>query len=430
MNILQVTLGFYPSTAWGGPVKIVHRNGRELVRRGHRVTVYCTNLLDKMQTIGPDTQEQRTFGRCTFERRTFVRMVDGIRVVYFHTWRLRWWPGTLGPVWLPDLPEYLRNEIGDYDVVHLNGYRNLMNLPVARTARRKRVPLILQPHGAMPVLSWDGTRNISISYVIKRLYDRLLGGQELKGLSTLIALQESELQQAIARGVPEERIEIIPNGLDLSERAAMPSIGEVQSDTGNSGRKTGAFRRQFGIPADKHLILFLGRIHAKKGTDMLIEAFRRLDGLDARLAIVGPDDGQLGLVQRLIGQYELGNRVVLTGLLAGSEVMAAYQDADLFVLPCRADTFPTTIMEACLAGTPMVVTDRCEIAHLVRDRVADVVPFDPDALAQAMKRLLTDRERYQRYVENCPDLMRDRFSLEATVDRLEAVSERALEEGR
>lgn len=416
MNILQVTLGFYPSTAWGGPVKIVHRNGRELVRRGHRVTVYCTNLLDKVQRINPDTADGSTF-----ERRTFERLVDGMRVVYFHTWRLPWWPGTLGPVWLPDLPAYLGNEMGEYHVVHLNGYRNLMNLPVARTARRRRIPLVSQPHGAMPVLSWDGTRNISISSLIKHLYDRLLGGQELKGLSTLIALQDSERQQAMARGVPEERIEIIPNGLDLSDWVAMPSIGKAQSDAG-------VFRKQFGIPADKHLILFLGRIHAKKGTDMLIEAFRRLHWVDAYLAIVGPDDGQSGLVQHLIEQYNLGERVVLTGLLTDSEVMAAYRDADLFVLPCRVDTFPTTIMEACLAGTPMVVTDRCEIAHLVRDRVGDVVPFDPDAFARAMVRLLTDRERHQRYVENCRDVMRDSFSLEATVDRLEAMYERVIKE--
>ncbi len=411
MNVLQVTLGFYPATAWGGPVKIVHRNGRELVRRGHRVTVYCTNLLDKVQKIDPSTSGGRTF----------VRMVDGIRVVYFNTWRLPWWPGTLGPVWLPDLPSYLGNEMDDYDVVHLNGYRNLMNLPVARTARQRRVPLILQPHGAMPVLSWEGTQEASISTVIKRLYDRLLGGQELKGLSALIALQESERQQAMARGVPEDRIEIIPNGLDLSEGATTPDAASLLQ------AERGSFRRQFDIPADKPLILFLGRIHAKKGTDMLIEAFRHLDGVEAYLAIVGPDDGQLGLVQHLIGRYGLGDRVVLTGLLTASEVMAAYRDADLFVLPCRVDTFPTTIMEACLAGTPMVVTDRCEIAHLVRDRVADVVPFDPSAFAQAMKRLLTDRERYQQYVENCPDVMRDSFSLRATVDRLEAVYARAAE---
>jgi glycosyltransferase involved in cell wall biosynthesis len=150
--------------------------------------------------------------------------------------------------------------------------------------------------------------------------------------------------------------------------------------------------------------------------------------LDAQLAIVGPDDGQLAEVETLIHQYGLGDRVILPGLLSGPDVFAAFQDADLFVLPCRADTFPVTIMEACLVGTPMVVTDRCEIAHLVRGRVADVVPFDPDAFAGAIKGLLTNEERYRRYRENCQALVADTFSIKAVVDRLELVYERVISE--
>lgn len=393
MNILQVTLGFYPATAWGGPVKVVHRNGRELARRGHGVTVYCANLLDKRHKIGPGT---------------FERKVDGMRVVYFEAWHAPWWPGTLGPVWLPDLPGYLRREIFGYDVVHLNGYRNLMNLPIARAARRTGVPLVIQPHGAMPV--------IVNSLLVKKLYDRLLGRQELQGLSALIALQESEQQQAMAHGVPAERIEIIPNGLDPSEANGIP--------------QPGTFRQRYALPDDKPLVLFLGRLNRKKGVDMLLEAFRRLEGVEAYLAIVGPDDGQLAEVEELIERYGLGARVVLTGLLSGSQAMAAYRDADLFVLPCRADTFPTTIMEACQADTPMVVTDRCEIAHLVQDRVGDVVPFSAEAFAQGMQRLLTDGTRYARYRDNCRTVMKETFSLESTVDRLEALFERLAVEKR
>ena len=389
MNVLQVTLGFYPATAWGGPVKIVHQNGRELVRRGHQVTVYCTNLLDKRGRIRPGT---------------FEREVDGMRVVYFQTWHLPQWPGTLGPVWLPDLPGHLGAELAGYDVVHLNGYRNLMNLPVTRAARRVRVPVVMQPHGAMQV--------IVNTFVIKRAYDRLLGRQELEGLSALIALQESERQQAMALGVPAERIEIIANGLDLLERAEIDDAG--------------SFRHRFGIPIDKPLILFLGRINEKKGADMLVEAFHRIRGVDAHLAIVGPDDGQLEKVRHLVARYGLEQRVTLTGLLQGKDVMAAYDDSDLFVLPCRSDTFPTTILEACLADTPMVITDRCESAHLVQGKVADVVPFDAEAFAEAMERLLMDRARYDRYRAACQVVMRDTFSLEATVDRLESLYERVV----
>lgn len=384
MNILQITLGFYPASAWGGPVKIVYQNGRELARRGHRVTVYCTNLLDKKRKIAPGT----------FERR-----VDGLRVVYFDTWRIPVWPGTLGPVWLPHLPAYLRRELPGFDIVHINGYRNLMALPVARLARQTGVPLVVQPHGAMPV--------VVNSFMIKRLYDRLLGQQELRGLAALVALQESERQQALQHGVPADKIHIIPNGLDLHDSTPLPP--------------TGVFRQRLGIADGRRLILFLGRINRKKGADMLVQAFSLLDNLDAHLVIAGPDDGQLAEVQQLVQQHTLQERVSFPGLLEGEDVKAAFQDADLFVLPCRTDTFPTTIMEACQASTPMVITEGCEIAHLVRNRVAEVTPFDPQAFASAIRDLLTDPGDYARMKEECPQVMADTFSLQASVDRLEAL---------
>ena len=193
MNILHVTLGFYPATAWGGPVKIVQQNGKELVRRGHSVTVYCTNLLDKKQKI---------------QSGTFEREIDGMRVVYFDTWSVPMWPGTLGPIWLPQLQKRLASEVEHFDVVHLNGYRNLMLVPVAQAARRANVPIVIQPHGAIPV--------IVNSFAVKRAYDRLLGGQEIRALSALIAGQESERQQAIDLGVPENRIHIISIGLHVT----------------------------------------------------------------------------------------------------------------------------------------------------------------------------------------------------------------------
>lgn len=392
MNILQVTLGYYPATAWGGPVKVVHQNSRELVKRGHRVTVYCTNLLNKKEYINLGT---------------FQRQVEGIRVVYFHTWRIPWWPGTLGPIWMPDLPKHLRQEIALFDLVHANGYRNLMLPPIARAARTAGIPYIAQPHGALPI--------IVNSFLAKHIYDCLLGQQELKGLGALIALQESEFQQALKMNVPPWRIEIIPNGIEMAEYENLPEVG--------------LFRKRYGLDPDWPLILFLGRINKKKGVDMLVEAYALLDrSLNAQLAIVGPDDGQLSKVKQLIHRYELEDNVLLTGLLAGKDVMAAFQDADLFVLPCRADTFPVTIMESCLVRTPMVVTDRCEIAHLVKGRIADVVSFNAEKFARAMERLLKDQQRYERYQGNCSELLHDTFNLSSVVDRLEKLYERVVEE--
>jgi len=393
MNILMFTLGFYPATAWGGPVRIVHQNSRELIRRGHQVTVYCTNLLDKKQKMQPGT---------------FEKNVDGIRVVYLNTLNLPRWPGTLGPVWSLDLQRYLDSDISKFDVVHLNGYRNLLNLPVVRVARRSEKPLILQPHGTSQV--------IINTFAFKRLYDDLLGGKEARYASAWIAGQESERQQILDYGIPAEKIQIIPNGLDLSEQLDLPDPG--------------FFRKRYGIPLDVPLVLFLGRINKKKGADMLVEAFSYLRDTDIHLAIVGPDDGQMDVVKGLIARFELDGRVVLPGLLSGIDVWAAYQDADLFVLPCRTDTFPMTVLEACRVGTPMVITDGCEIAGFVKDRVADVVPFDSKAFAEAVSNLLSDEVKYQVYKKNCPEVMRDTFSVSAVVDKLENLYERVVSGNR
>jgi glycosyltransferase involved in cell wall biosynthesis len=87
-------------------------------------------------------------------------------------------------------------------------------------------------------------------------------------------------------------------------------------------------------------------------------------------------------------------------------------------------------MEACLMGTPMVVTDRCEISDRIDGTVADVVPFDQHAFADGMRRLLTDEARYNTYRKNCPTVMREQFSIDAAVDRLEALYKQLVMEPR
>lgn len=384
MNILMFTLGYAPAVHWGGPVKIVQQASETLARRGHQVTVYCTNLLDKTRKLSNGTVEKE---------------VGGVRVVYFDTWRLRLWPGTLGPMWMPDLPATLNREIAGYDIVHLNAYRTPVNLVIQRQARKAGTPVVVQPHGTLPV--------VINSLALKRAYDITLGKLELAQADALIALQESEKRQAIQAGVPEGKVTIIPNGIDPGEAQRVSQRGRL--------------RGRYGIPAEARVVLFLGRINRKKGADMLIEAFRKLEGIPAWLVIAGPDDGQLEELKRLVSTYGLQDRVAFPGLLQGDDLWHAYFDADLFVLPCRVDTFPTTLMEACLAELPMVITEGCEIAPLFAGRVAEVTPFEAVAFGGAMRRLLEDHNLYARYRAGCLPLLQERFSLESTVDQLESL---------
>jgi len=393
MHILYVTLGFYPALAWGGPVKVVYQNCKELLRRGHEVTVYCTNLLNKKEKMSS---------------KTFEKDFEGIHVVYFKTWNLPGWPGTLGPVWLPDLGAYLEKHIQDFDVVHLMGYRSPVIPLIVSKARKANIPIVTHPQGALPVM-------VS-SFFLKRLYDKLLGQKELEGISALIALQEIEKQHAILKGVPAERIEIIPNGIEGLANSA--------------GSKPGTFRRAYGLSPDRPLILFLGRVNKIKGVDLLVKAFAQIQDLNAQLAIVGPDDGQMDEVKSLIQEFGLEESVFLTGLVSDEMKSAAYCDADVYVLPSRSDAYPTTVMEACLAGKPMIVTEGCQMANLIQGRIAEVVSFDVDAFALGMRKLLTDKNLYRQYQSNCKSMMKDTFSIEAVVDRLISLYQRVTSEKR
>lgn len=393
LNILQFTLGFYPAASWGGPVKTVYVISQELIRRGHRVTVYCSNLQNKRENIKPNT---------------FSDEIDGIRVVYFNTWRFKSWPGTLGPAWMPNLSKALADEIRSFDVIHVNGYRNLTNLPVIASANRNNIPYILQPHGGLPV--------IVNSFFLKRMYDMFLGKLELKKLSALVATQKSEYEQAIARGVAPEKIYVIPNGL--------PSTALRNFDIASSST---SFRSKYELPEDLPIILFLARINKKKGADLLVDAFAKMTDREPILVIAGPDDGQLSEIKTLVERYGLQSRVFFPGLLVGDDVTLAYQSSKLFVLPCRVDTFPMAVIEACQAELPMVVTETCEVADLIKGRIADIVPFDAQALADAMTRLLVDQQRYRIYQENCAQMMADTFSIQSMVDKLEALYLQVLE---
>jgi glycosyltransferase involved in cell wall biosynthesis len=396
LNILMATTGFYPAESWGGPVKIVHQNALELCRQGHHVSIVATNLLNKKERVFPKSAQS---------------FVDGLDVYYLQTFNIPFWPGTLGPTWLSrSASEILQQLVKQADVVHVNATRNAISINALRYAIQYKKPVLLQPHGTLP--------HIVNSIKIKKLFDRLFLQNLLRQVDIFIAGQKIEKEQIIFAGGHPDRIRVIPNGLSLTKTKKVTR---------------GSFRQKYHIPQERKIILFLARINRKKGTDLLIEAFARIpanERADMQLVVAGPDDGQLAEIQKLLQKYNLTNQVLLPGLLTGEDVWAAYADADLFVLPCRVDTFPMALIEACSNKVPIVVTETCEIADILQDKVAKVVPVEVDAIATGMRQVLQDDSLQQRYKQGAKELMQTFFSIEAVGNALEAVYYEAIESRR
>ncbi len=342
LRILNVTQAYPPVVEASGQALKVQAISRHLARRGHRVTVLTSGHWDRI-VAGP--------------------AADGVEVVALPP-VFRYRALTVNPA----VASFCRGRLRGFDIVHIYGIYDLLGPVVAGFCRRWNVPYVLEPLGMFrPIV-----RNIGL----KHLYRRLFGWPLVRGAVRIIATSDLEREELIAEGIPAGQVVARRNGVDVPDGQLPPR---------------GNFRREAGIDDDAPLVLYLGRISRKKGLDLLLEAFVGMPS-EATLAIVGPDDGDSCLqeLERLRRRLGLDGRVRLLGPRFEADKYAAFVDADVFVLPSRSENFGNAAAEAVACGVPVVVTNRCGVAPIVKDRAGLVVPCQVEALRGALRRLLTD----------------------------------------
>jgi glycosyltransferase involved in cell wall biosynthesis len=385
MKILHVIPYFYPAWAYGGPPRNAYGLCRELAKRGHEVTVFTTDALDGKNRI---KEKEETADGITIRR---FRNLNNY-VAYRH--RIFISIGMMGA---------MNKDLKNYDIVHLNEFRTLQNPWAHRCARKYGVPYVVQARGSLI--------NVVAKQRLKSLFDAIGGRTLLRDASRLIALAPLEVEQYKSYGVDPGKIDIIPNGIDPAEYEHLPPRG--------------TFRQKHGLQANQKVILFLGRLHQTKGIDLLINAFGGIvkDFNDARLVVAGPDDGYLPALQSLAAELGLAEKVIFTGALYGDEKLAAYTDADVYALTSSFEAFGISVFEALACGTPVVVTDRCGVADIVRDKAGLVVPYEAAGLEKALRRMLADDSLRQRYGKDGQALVRGEYGWGAIAEKMERVYE-------
>jgi len=370
MKILQVIPFFSPK--FGGSVTSTFLTCKKLGERGHDLTLLTTDFhFDAIYAQQLENTEVIPL-ECSFHAGLYL--------------------------YSPKIKAWLSENISKYDITHLQNYRSYQNAMVSNYAKKMGIPYILQARGSvLPFFK---------KQLLKHAFDLMWGNKILKNASKCIALTKTESYQYIKMGVPENKILIIPNGLDLSQFSNLP--------------ERGTFRSKYGISDKEQVILFLGRIHKIKGIDLLIDAFSLLliELPHARLVIAGPDDGYLSTIQEQIQRLKLNRKPLITGPLYGRDKLAAYVDADVYVLPSIYEAFPNTILEAWACGTPVIVTDSCAISS-VAQHAGIVVKRDPIDLARAIKRLILDEKLRNQCCKNGKSLINNEFNLESVITEIE-----------
>lgn len=385
MKILQVSHSFYPCYRAGGVVKVVYEISRALVKRGHDVTVITTDGCIPRLVVKKNTEVE----------------IEGIHVWYFQNisnyLRIKFKIAT--PFFLPI---FLNKQIKNFDVIHIHEHRTILAIIAHHYAKKYRIPYIVQAHGSLTLLSEK--------QILKKIFDFFWGENILRDASKLIALTDSESSQYIERGVPEKKIEIVPNGIDLSQYSDLPARGK--------------FRSKYQIPENELILLSLGRIHKIKGIDLLITAFSLLccQMSNVKLVIAGPDGGSLSQIRKQIHQLHLENDVLIIGPLYGKDKLEAYIDADIFILPSRYEAFPNTILEAWASGTPVIATKNCCISDIIRytdDNV--VVEYDHVQMKEKILDLLINEEKRKCIGIKGKQLIKDYFEIAKIIEKIEMI---------
>jgi glycosyltransferase involved in cell wall biosynthesis len=265
----------------------------------------------------------------------------------------------------PAIGPLLERMVAAVDVVHIHALWDEMQCQAARVARAASVPYLFKPCGMLDPWCLAQRRWRKILYLRLRLK------RWLDGAAALHFTSRTEQRLAMPLGLEAPAI-VESNGVDLKEFENLPARG--------------GFRARFPSIGSRPLVLFLSRVHPKKGLDLLVPAFVRVEPKDAMLVIAGPEeDGYGTVVRRVVEQHGLGHRVLFCGMLHGSERVAALADADLFVLPSYQENFGTVVVEALAAGVPVVISDQVNIhEEIAAARVGSVVRTEADELASAI----------------------------------------------
>ncbi len=288
-------------------------------------------------------------------------------------------------------------------MVHFHGVWDPTLLIAGREARRLKRPYFVTPHGMLDFWSLRQRRLkkvVAMRLLVRRHLDaaaglHVLNGDEQAGLN---ALGLKAPMHQIANGV------FLP-GID-ADAAAEP------------GRPT-----RERIEASKPYVLFLSRLHHKKGLDLLAPAFARVVEArpDLHLVVAGPDGGAEDAFRAQVAALGLSDRVHLVGLVGGADKAALFRHAACFCLPSRQEGFSIAITEALAHRCPVVISRECHFPEVGAAGAGRLTSLKPADVADAVLSLLADEAERAEAGEAARRLVEENYTWPAIAERVAAM---------
>ncbi|CAA6693596.1 MULTISPECIES: glycosyltransferase [unclassified Lentimonas] len=377
MKILHYTGAYAPAWKVGGPVRSVSQICEGLAARGHEVTVLTTNIeLEEDRSIIPGKIMDR----------------NGVSVTYFKAERD--WTGVRSR----ELEAAIRERITEFDIVHVTGVWQPTSVAACRAAERVGVPYIVSPRGALGAYSW--TQKVWKKYPYWWLFER----RNCSAAAAVHYTTTMEAEECRRFKLPGE-VALIPNSVGLD----FWRYDQQAAD---------AWRAAHGMSSKTKLLLNAGRLHHKKGLDLLPEVLAGIAHQDWKMVFVGSDDD--GTKASLIREFErlnLRNRILFLDTIEPEALRGLYSAADVFLLPSRHENFGNVVIEALACSCPIILSEQVGVAEdLVDYEGVTILPNKVPDWVSAIETTVASQSR--------PDLLAKLdqcFSGHAVVEKVEAL---------
>jgi glycosyltransferase involved in cell wall biosynthesis len=306
------------------------------------------------------------------------------------------------------LTAWLWQNVVNYDLLHIHAIFSYASTMAMAIARLRGIPYIVRPLGQL--CEWS----LQQSAIKKQIYLNLIERANLNHAQAihLTSAQEQQEFSHLNLKIPSF---VLPHGLSIS-----PSIPNARS----------LLREHLNVSPSESVILFLSRLHPKKGLDYLIPALGKLTHHRFTLAIAGNGSKEYEAeIETLLVANGIRDRTHLAGFVEGETKNIFMQGADLFVLTSHSENFAVVVLEALAAGVPVLVTPGVALAALVQQYQLGYVPeLNVPAIASLLDHYLSHPQEAKIMGERARQIVEEKYTWNQIALRMQQIYTDILEQ--
>ena len=377
---------------WSGDSSLLWYSVKSLQKMGHQVAIATT---DGNPFRDQDSNEKylKTIEKLSNHSKNIVE-INGISIYPAHCISSHF------GMYSPNANNLAKKIIKDFDIVHIYSWYHHIGIEFFKTAKKYGIPLIFTAMGTL--------QNNAQSFYKKQksIIDFLYTKKIINYASTLHSVGNSEIETYLKYGGKIEKIIKIENGINLNDF-------ELKNNSDILKRLN---------MENKSYILYLGRLHKKKGIELLLNSFKILNNTNKEIYLIIAGSGENTYVQKIkttVKDLGLESMVKFTGLVSHDEKITLLSFAKLFSLTSISDIHPRAIQEALTMGVPVVISKESDYPEVEEYNAGIIVNLDSKEICHAFEELLKNEDILNTFSNNAKKLIKDKFLLEEQVKKFE-----------